>query len=231
MQQRDYGMLETGLYSVSEAARLLETSQQRVRGWIAGYPNTRGEPIIHNQVGVQGKRLVMGFLNLMEARFISYFARKGVSVNHIRAIVDEARDFAHHEHPFATNVMFKTDGKKIFGLVTNKVGDPKMYDFQKKNWAMYLVMAQSLQKGVEFNPSGEAAVWYPRRKLAPHVVVDPKKAFGQPVLRDSGVPTAAIYDSFKADGKDAETVAHWYDLPIPLVDEAVRFEEAIRQKT
>ena len=36
-------MLESGIYSVSEASRLLRTSQQKVRGWIAGYPR-RGEP-------------------------------------------------------------------------------------------------------------------------------------------------------------------------------------------
>lgn len=234
MARLDVDLLETGIYSVSEATRLLrlqklDASQQRVRGWIAGYYRTAGEPIIRNQVGFYDRRLAMSFTNLMEARFIAYFSGKGVSVNHIRAIVEEARDFANHEHPFATKLMFTTDGKNIFGLVAEKTGDPRMYDFQKKNWAMYVVMAQSLRAGVIYDLEGEALAWHPHKHLAPHVIVHPKRAFGQPVLKDSGVPTATLYDSFKADDENHETVANWFGIPVAQVKEAVRFEGLLAQ--
>lgn len=232
MARLDVDLLETGIYSVAEATRLLRlqklsASQQRVRGWVAGYPRTMGEPVIKNQVGFHGRRLAMSFTNLMEARFIAYFSGKGVSVVHIRAIVEEARDFANHEHPFATNVMFKTDGKRIFGLVAEKTGDPWMYDLKKKNWAMYTVMKQSLRPGVVYGPEGEALAWYPHKGFAPNIIIHPKRAFGQPILKGSGVPTATLYDSFKADEENFETVANWFEVPVAQVKEAVRFEERL----
>lgn len=240
MARLDVDLLETGIYSVAEATRLLRlqklsASQQRVRGWVAGYPRTMGEPVIKNQIGFRGRRLAMSFTNLMETRFIAYFAGKGVSVNHIRAIVEEVRDFArtrdlvHSDHPFATNIMFKTDGKRIFGLVADKTSDPRMYDFKKRNWSMYEVMRQSLRKGVVFSPEGAALAWYPHKRLAPQVIIHPKRAFGQPILKDSGVPTATLYDSFKADEENHETVANWFEVPVAQVKEAVRFEELLAQ--
>ena len=94
---------------------------------------------------------------------------------------------------------------------------------------MYAVMKQSLREGVVYSPEGMARAWYPHKRLAPNVIVNPKRAFGQPILKDSGVPTVTLYDSFKADERNYETVANWFELPVAQVKEAVKFEELLAQ--
>ncbi len=219
--------LTTGLYTVSDAVRLLRryrVSGQGVRGWVSGYPRTRAAPIIDNEVGFLGGHLAMGFINLMEVRFIAYFADKGVKVASLRYMAEEAKQFLRHPHPFATKTIFATDGKIIFAKSAKATGDPRMYDLKAKNWAFYRIIAQSLLRGVEFNPGGTARAWYPDKKLTPNIVLDPMIAFGQPVINESRVPTEALFDSFNAEGETYESVAGWFDMPVGHVRQAVQFE-------
>lgn len=220
-------LLTSGLYTVSDAVRLLRAYQvnsQKIRGWVAGYPRTHAEPIIDNEVGFVEGRLAMGFTGLMEVRFIAYFTGQGVKTASIRHMAAEAKRMLKHEHPFATNAIFATDGKKIFAKSAEETGDPKMYDLKDKNWAFYEIIARSLLRGVEFDPSGTARTWYPNKDIVPNIILDPRVAFGQPVIDESGVPTEALFDAFKAEGETYETVSHWYDVPVEHVQQAVQFE-------
>lgn len=220
-------LLTAGLYTVADAVRLLrgyDTSKQKVRGWVAGYPQTAANPVIHNEVGFVSGRLAMGFVSLMEVRFVAYFARQGIRVSSIRHMAVEARQLLQHEHPFATKAIFATDGKKIFARSAEETRDRRMYDLSAKNWAFYDIMADSLRKGVEFDPSGTANTWRPAEEIAPNVILDPRLAFGQPVLDESGVPTQALFDAFNAESETYESVAFWYEIPVEHVRQAVRFE-------
>src|SRR5262249_48850608 len=109
-------LLETGIYSVSEAAYLVGVSKQKVRGWIAGWPR-RAEPILDNELGWVEGRLAFSFTNLMEIRFLAFFENAGLHIWHIRSVMSEAEKLFDHPHPFATNTVFMTDGKKIIAEI------------------------------------------------------------------------------------------------------------------
>lgn len=219
-------LLESGVYSIPEAARLLRVNPKRVRGWVAGYPQTYGSPIIKNQLEPLNGKVAISFINLMEARFIAYFSSYGVHVNSIRRIAEEAAAIVEHQHPFATDTIFKTDGRAIFADVAFKEGDKalqRLYDLKSKNWTIREAIEASLLRGVEFDASGLARNWQPRPDID-EVIVTPRCAFGHPVLRDSGVPTKAIFDACNAEGETYKTVSHWYQVPEEHVKKAVRFE-------
>lgn len=222
-------LLRQGIFTVPEAARLLEASPAKVRGWVAGYPHTKAPPILENELGFADNRLAMSFTNLMEVRFINTFSRFGVKVVAIRDMLEEAKRLLDHPHPFATNAIFRTDGKKIFAASAERTDDKALYDLKAKNWAMHDVIAQSLIEGVEFDPSGNAAGWRPRRHVAPNVVIRPAWSFGKPVLKDVQIPTRTIFDSFCAEGETEESVAYWFQISSDEVREAVRFETLLKQ--
>lgn len=217
-------LLSIGIYPVPEVSKYLSVSEAKVRGWVYGYPRSGAPPLINNQLDNKDYRQALSFVNLMEARFISVFAAHGVHVRTIRAIAEEASDLVGHPHPFATKTLFRTDGKKILAEIAQRGGDKQLYDLQAKNWAFYDILKTGLLEGVDFDPVGIAGAWRPRRSTAPHVVLNPKMAFGQPVLIDCGVPTSALFDAFHANGETYESVAKWYEVPIDQVKEAVRFE-------
>ena len=99
----------TGLYTISEASRLTGVSRGRIRRWLRGYhyrsrqksytsrPLWRGqwEPIDHT--------LALGFLDLIEIRFVDAFRRVGVSWATLRGANERAQEMFGGSHPFCTN--------------------------------------------------------------------------------------------------------------------------------
>jgi uncharacterized protein (DUF433 family) len=60
----------------------------------------------------------------------------------------------------------------------------------------------------------------------PSIVIDPARAFGQPIAADSGVPTTVIADAVNSEGS-IDRVARLFAVPLPVVRDAVRFEETL----
>lgn len=219
-------LLASGIYTVPDVARLVGASQAKVRTWIGGRPE-RQRPVIQNQIGRLDGTTAISFTNLMEIRFVALFAASGVKLPAIRAILHEVRDMLQHPHPFATKTVFKTDGKKIIADIAQKKGVTVLYDLKTKNYEMPIVVLQSLKEGVVYDPQGDAAAWYPRPKLAPHVIINPKLAFGRPVLKDSHIPTETIAQAYQAEHSVA-AVADFYDVPEKQVREAIKFQEGLK---
>src|SRR5690348_10792431 len=111
---RDLSLLDSGIFTVADARRLIRLSDMRVRRWIDGDRRTNAEAILKNELGWIGGKLAFSFVNLMEMRFLATFAKAGVSVKSIRIMAEEAKRVLRHPHPFATKTVFKTDGKKIY---------------------------------------------------------------------------------------------------------------------
>jgi len=224
---RTFNLLESGIFTVSEGARLLEIPSQKVRGWIAGYPRTEAAPILENELGWADGRLAFSFTNLMEIRFLAFFSNQGVSVRSIRTMAEEAKKVLRHPHPFATNTVFKTDGKKIYAATVEQTGDEKLYNLYNRNYELRPIVLQSLIDGVVYDPKGAARAWYPRPKIAPNVVIQPKHSFGKPVLKDSGIPTETLAAAARHDPPNV--VAQWYEVPEARVREAIKFEQELKR--
>lgn len=215
--------LSTGIYSIPQAARLIRVHPARLRAWVCGHSGAKSGPLIKTELPVVDHNIALSFVNVIEARFIAEFAKHGVHVRSIRYMAEQAEDYLSTPHPFATDNIFRTDGRKIFIEAANRTGDPKLYDLKSRNWAMHKILKDALLEGVEFS-AGFAEAWFPRRQIAPSVRVSPKVSFGSPALLDSGVPTEALYDALLAEGRDYKSVARWFDLPVQQIEEAVKFE-------
>jgi uncharacterized protein (DUF433 family) len=219
-------LLEAGIYTIPEAAELVEAPQENVRVWVEGHSGKQA-PVIDNQLGRCAGKTAVSFVNLMELRFIAKFADAGVGLREIRAIMQEAKRSLHHPHPFSTRIVFRTDGRKIVAEIARKNGLDLIYDLRSKNYEMPSVVMKSLLENVVFDPQEQAITWTPRPKIAPNVIVHPKLAFGRPVLKRSHIPTATIAKAVKVEGS-AKFVAEMFDLPERQVKEAVRFEQQLR---
>jgi uncharacterized protein (DUF433 family) len=57
------------------------------------------------------------------------------------------------------------------------------------------------------------------------VMIDPRIAFGRPVLSGTGIPTAVLADRYKA-GESMGELASDYDCARELIEEAIRCELA-----
>jgi uncharacterized protein (DUF433 family) len=228
MTVADKTLLDSGIYTIPQAAYLIDASQPDVRVWVEGRKGKAIQaPIIDNQVGRLGKTVAISFTNLMELRFVARFSKAGVRLNTIRSIMDDVRELLEHPHPFATKTVFKTDGEKIVAEIVRKNGFQVIYDLRSRNYEMPTIVLQSLKNDVVWDAAGDAIAWYPRRDTAPHVIIHPRHAFGRPILRRSLIPTETLARAVKAEGSK-RAVAEFYDVPVKQVSEAVSFEEHLR---
>jgi uncharacterized protein (DUF433 family) len=220
-KQNDFA--DTGLYTVSEASRLTGVSPARVRGWLQGYSQGNGKrttPKLLGQLPPMDGKVALGFLDLMEVRFISHFLKIGVRWMTLRLAAERARQEFELDHPFATR--FISDGRTIFTEVLAATGDRHLRDLVDNQFAMYAILEPALQEGIEFDTRGYVRSWHPSKEQ-PHVILDPHRSFGRPILGPVSVPTRTLYDAFRAEGS-IERVAHWYRVEPGLVQEAVAFE-------
>jgi uncharacterized protein (DUF433 family) len=223
-------LLGTGMYSLSQAARLVGVDARKVRRWMLGYDWThkggeRGhsQPLWRTQfAGEDLPRDVIGFRDLLELRLVAAFAQHGVSLITIRATANAAREYLNSDYPLTTK-RFLTDGRRIFMEAVASTGEPHMMDLVHKQFVFRDIIKPSLYAGIEYD-ADKARRWFPlgRRKT---IVLDPSVQFGNPIVRSAAVPTDTIYASYLAEGKDGVKVARLFEISPAEVADAVTFEQ------
>lgn len=223
--------LGIGYYTVSEAARLLHIPAVNVRRWLGGYTykrkgqTTTMAPLWTPQLPVTDQHIELGFRDLIELRFVAAFMAQGLSLQTIRACLDTARELVDSDHPFSTR-RFKTDGRRIFleTLDRAKDADKKaLLDLKLRQYVLVGVVERTF-RDLDFDDD-MIARWRPFSGKG-SIVIDPTRAFGQPIVTKGSVPTIAIVGSVAAEGSE-KRAAFLYDLPLASVRDAVAFERGL----
>src|SRR6185369_15037978 len=89
------GLIGTGIYYPSEAARLLGTQPHKLRRWVNGYTywlagaqaieRRRLKPVIATDIQAIGRARALSFLELMELRVVLALRKRGLPLQRIRA--------------------------------------------------------------------------------------------------------------------------------------------------
>jgi uncharacterized protein (DUF433 family) len=228
--------LARGFYTVGDAARLIpNASSNRIYNWLNPYHGEE-DALISREYDPIANAQELSFLDLMEVRFVEYFRNAGVSVRSLRKAAERARKYFHTDKPFATSdFSFVTDGKSLFvesvlKPAAREADDKTLWGLLTEQYEMYGVIKESLLQGVQFNPKSKLAeTWRPRPRSHPHIIIDPKVAFGQPTF-EARVTTAALYDAWFAENENLAEVAYWFELPETAVREAIQFERQLRER-
>jgi uncharacterized protein (DUF433 family) len=219
-----------GIFSVADAERLTSVPRRQIRGWLQGYAQRAGvkaaPPVLKRQHEPIDGELALGFLDLIEVAFLGTIVHAARLRGHtpswhaIRAAAETARRILDSDHPFAAR-RIHTDGRNIFLEAQRETGDAGLYDLTRDNFAILDVLSQSFVASVEYE-ADEPRAWTPDERF-PRIVVDPRRAFGRPVERESGAPAEALFDAWRAEGQDAVRVARAYGTDSDGVNQAVRF--------
>jgi uncharacterized protein (DUF433 family) len=229
----DLSLLGIGLYTVAEASRLTGIPPGRLRRWLRGYTWGAGErraasqPVWLRQVPDIEGTVGLGFLDLMEARFVDAFRKAAVPWLVIRRCAEHAREIIGSDHPFSSQ-RFRTDGRTIFAEIVDPAGERQLLDLAKGQFAFARVIDPSLYAGIEFSNRDMPARWWPMGQ-GTTVVIDPARSFGQPIVSDGGVPTRTLADAVAAEGSVAK-VARLFRLEPKSVRAALRFEQRLAER-
>jgi uncharacterized protein (DUF433 family) len=216
-------------YPLAEAARYLKLPPATLRSWVAGrvYPKAKGvaqfEPLISP---ASNPPPILSFWNLIEAHVLrSLRTKHGVSIGALR----DALAFAERKLGIGRLLLRKelrtTDAGKVF---LERYGE-----LIELSASGQLAMREYLEehlKRVEWDESQFPIRLYPfvgidyaaeKRPIA----IDPRIAFGRPMLVSKGVSTAVIADRIDAN-ESIRDVARDYGLTEPEIAQAVFFERA-----
>lgn len=222
------GLLGLGIYTVSDAARLSDVPTTRIRRWLTGRERFyRGQrvfdaPLWHSALPDVEGHLHLSFRDLIELRMVDRFRAQKISLPYLRKVVEAAQSLIGDSHPFSTS-SFKTDGKRLYLEVLRNTNEPDLIEVLSGQHAFHSIISVGL-KDVEFE-QGVASLWLPESGRG-DVVLDPDRSFGHPVLRESGVPTAAIKRMWEV-GRSVREIARDFEIAERAVRSAISFEEKL----
>lgn len=213
-------LLDRAIYSYSDVDRLVGLRSGTARRWLEGYTRDRKfyAPVLREEP-TDSDSVTWG--EMVESRLLAEYRNRDVPVQRLRpAIVALRSEFGRyplaHARPF-----LDVEGRDLVRLVQERVGlEPPLQLVVVRNGQLVLTApAEQFQSAVGYVDDVVAHLKPDVR--TPDVVMDPRRAFGQPAIR--GVKTEALAEDYRA-GTGRDALADLYDLSLEQVDEAIRFE-------
>jgi len=119
-----HGYLGVGLYTLTDAARLLGVPAGKLRRWAQGYTFAGGrnaEPLFRRDYRELAEQGILTFQDLIELFLVNRFRQAGVGMPTIRKTAQWAAAQFRTNHPFAVK-QFHTDGYRLFAEMETHQG-------------------------------------------------------------------------------------------------------------
>lgn len=213
-------LLDRAIYSYADVDRLVGLRPGTARRWLEGYERLGRfyDPVLRREPSGSDS---VTWGEMVEARLLAEFRDHEVPVQRMRpAIMKLREEFGPyplaHARPF-----LDVEGRELVQVVQEQVGLERVLALVVVRDGQYVLTdgAERFRSAVEYSDS-VASRLYPDRRT-PEVTMDPRRAFGQPAVRN--VRTDSLAEDYRA-GASREELADLYDLSLDQVDGAIRFE-------
>jgi uncharacterized protein (DUF433 family) len=212
--------MDTGLYSIPEAARYAKMHQNSLRNWFAG--GSDREPIRKLEIDSPDFKAIT-FLDLIEAVAIrSFRVDYNVSFQKIREAVRNAKDKYGIDHPFAHEKHKTVLVGKDLHIFIGEDADPVQLTGKLIGQKSMKPCIEAYIKDLEFDLSGMAKLYTAFRYKDQQVIMTPKFHFGEPAIRENGYTAKTLYGAAIAEGS-LERAAELYEATVNAVEAAYRY--------
>ena len=192
-----------GVYLVPDAVRILRLPAESLRAWVGGrhYKETTRFPAGRMKSDGSGLDRHFGFLTLVELYTVAQLRQRHVSMAAIREARDELAKRFKTEHPFALGGLL-CSGRKLL----KEMGDGVLLELGAKGQTAFEKIVEPFCARLDFDEATLLARrFHPLGKEMP-IVVDPRHAFGRPVIEGTNITTEAIM-SLVRGGENLEDIA------------------------
>lgn len=179
-------------------------------------------PLWKPQLPAYEHHIELGFRDLIELRVIKSFIDAGLSIITVRHCLEYAREYANDDRPFSTR-RFQTDGRTIFLESLRRTGEDELLDLKDRQYVIKRVIARTFK---DLDLSDDVVTRWRPFEGKQSIVIDPLRAFGQPIASNYGVPTVVLAEAVKAEGS-IERVTRLFDVSASAVRDAVKFEKSL----
>ncbi len=207
------------LYTVAEAARFLGVPSSTFSTWAKGYvrrppgrPEVTGAPIV-TSIAAEPRYPTVPFVGLTEGMVLAAFRKAGVSLQHIRRGVAVLQREIGVDHALASRRLY-TDGAVILFDYAESEHDDELTVVVTQQRVFSPIVEEYLRR-IEHGPDGWAIRVASPVTARPIVLVDPRRAFGQPIFVHGAAPVESIVGRVKAGDPIAEVAD---DFGVPEAD-------------
>jgi uncharacterized protein (DUF433 family) len=225
-RKRNIDLRDQPAYALAEASRYLKLPTATLRSWVVGRPYPKADGVAHSRPLIHPPNkspLLLSFWNLIEAHVLrSLRTEHGVSIKAVR----QALSYAERTEKINRLLLSKdlrTDAGRLF---VDKYSE--LIDLSASGQLAMRKLFEEHLKRVDWEDWQFPVRLYPfvsgqseRRPIA----IDPKIAFGRPVVLRAGISTGAIATRIDA-GESVQALAEDYDLRPEEIEEAVLYERA-----
>ncbi len=164
----------------------------------------------------------MPFIGFAEAYVLAAFRRAGVPMQRIRPAVEALSDGIGVEHALASKRLY-TDGAEVLYDYATSEHDAELRGLTvvRTGQRQFAEIVRDYLKRITYGGDGWASqVRLPAYRQA-QVIVDPRRAFGLPLLVHGGARVEDLVDRFVA-GDTLADIADDFGVPEPEVEDVVR---------
>jgi uncharacterized protein (DUF433 family) len=219
---------DLAVYTLAEAARYLRLPAATLRSWVLGrqYPTAEGSGQFPPLIGPASRRPpLLSFANLIEAHVLrSLRTEHGVPVKALRSALAYAEKSLGIDRLLLRREL-RTGAGKVF---LNRYGE--LVELTASGQLAMRQLFDAHLKRVEWDSAKLPARLYPFLSVVTSseerpIVIDPRIAFGRPVVVRKAITTSAIAERIDA-GESVEDVGADYDLGRSEIEQAILYERA-----
>ncbi|MEX1269479.1 MAG: DUF433 domain-containing protein [Balneolaceae bacterium] len=199
--------LGQGIYSIPDAAAILDMPVGKVRRWVNKYWELEFlKNVDEGYTWGESREKAFHFLTLIEIIAVDSFREAGVSFPTIKLAHSKLAELFGTKYPFA-HAELMTDGKRIF----HELMHDTLVELNEKQQLSFTKLVAPYCKKTDFqNKTHLAERFWPLGKNH-NIVVDPHHSFGQPVISGTNTTVEAIISMLRA-GESPEMIADLYEL-------------------
>jgi len=204
------------IFSFGDAAKFLGGSERTLRDW--AHPRGDREPVI-TSFETRGRQPVLPFIGFAEAYVLLSLRKVGLPLQRIRPAVRELKSTIGLDHALASRNLY-TDGAEVLYHYADDENDLTVV---RSGQRLFRQMIESYLKRIHYGADG----WADRLELPDYghatVIVDPRMAFGRPLVQSGGARVQDIVDRFNA-GESIDSLAEDFRVPAEDIEDVLRVE-------
>jgi uncharacterized protein (DUF433 family) len=207
------------LFTLRETATFLDVPKSTVHWW------ARSQDVKHPLITCfpsRGRQATVPFIGFAEAFVLSSFRRAGVPLQRIRPAVEALEREIGVEHALASKRLY-TDGAEVLFDYANKSGERKVMELTvvRTQQRQFTDVVKGYLRRIQYGRDGWAdSVRLPTYEHA-EVIVDPRVAFGLPLVVHGGARVEDLVDRFRA-GDSVSDIATDFSVPPEEVEDVIR---------
>lgn len=213
-------LLARAIYSYGDVDRLAGLRAGTARRWLEGYTRQGRfyDPVLRPRP-TGSDAVTWG--EMVEARLLAELRERDVPVQRLRPALERLREEfgpypLAHARPF-----LDVEGRELVRVVQDQVGLDRALQLVVVRDGQVLLTPASERFRSAIDYDGPVASLLRPDLRTPEVVMDPRRTFGQPAIRN--VRTESLAEDYRA-GASRDELVDLYDLTHDQVDAAIRFE-------